>query len=129
MIEIKKSALQGAFGTATRGGSLVIPTYNSKDPLLVLKGPYERAWPHLAIVQENVLIVIEVTSSEAKQILPYKRLDLYDIQRLGLVKFKEVLNTAKAIYVLDKLTYQNLFELAKNHNLIGFLHKEYMQKK
>jgi hypothetical protein len=127
MIEIKKSALQGAFGTATKGGSLVIPVVNPKDPLIVVKGPYEKAWPILVVIQEINLIVIEITTENASQILPYKRLDLYDIQRLGMIKFKELLNSSKAIYVLETLTYQNLFELAKNHNLIGFLHKEYLQ--
>ena len=129
MIEIKKTSLQGAFGTATKGGSLVIPVYNSRDPLIVIKGPYLLAWPILVIIQENILIVIQILKDEAKQIMPYKRIDLYDVQRLGLIKFKELLNNSKAIYVLETLTYKNLFEIAIKHNLIGFLHKEYQQQK
>ncbi len=127
MIEIKKTSLQGAFGTATRGGSLVIPVYSTKDPLIVTSGPYVKEWPPVVIVQENSLVVLHVTKDSAQQVMPYKRLDLYDVQRLGLVKFKEMLNSSKAIYVLESLTYQMLFEIAKKHNHLNFLHKEYLQ--
>lgn len=127
MIEIKKNAFQGAIGTATKGGSLVIPVYNSKDPLCVISGPYQKSWPIVVVVLENNFIVIRVTETDAEQVMPYKRLDLYDVQRLGLVKFKELLNSSKAIYVIKELTYSKLFELAKKHNHISFLHKEYLK--
>jgi uncharacterized lipoprotein len=94
---------------------------------LVTAGPYDRDWPTLILIHDNSLTVIQVTRSQAIQVMPYRRLDFMDIQKLGLIKFKESLASAKNIYILDKFTYSSLFELAVRHGLVNFLHREFLR--
>jgi hypothetical protein len=128
MIEIRKAALQGAFGSATKQASLVIPVYNDRDPLKLIAPPSTAEWPYLFIVSDNGMQCLKVDDKEAKFLFPHQRLNLYDVQRLGLIKFKEMLLNSTAIYVVDKLSYKNIFSVAGKHKgLVGFLHREFLK--
>jgi hypothetical protein len=128
MIEIRKAALQGAFGSATKQASLVIPVFNDRDPLKLVAPPFLQEWPYLFIVSDNAMQCLKVDDKDARFLFPHQRLNLYDVQRLGLIKFKEILLNASAIYVVDKLSYKNLFAVAVKHKgLVGHLHRDFLK--
>lgn len=128
MLELRKAALNGAFGVAGKSGKVVVPVYE-KDPLKVFPAGNSFNWPDLAIVMDSSLMILRVRLKEAYTLLPFKRLDYEEIQMLGLIYFKDLLNNAKVTFVMSSdITYKEIATLASKYNLSGYLHRQFLQK-
>ena len=129
MIEIKRQTLINSLTNASTKGQMLVPI-PGRDNLMTTGSGYKKAWPDLFLIQERSCIMIRVGDSEACSYLPYKRLDLREIQATGLVKFKELIEASKLIYIGEpNLTYQNLAEVALTEDLVGYLHRQFLNIK
>lgn len=129
MIEIKKQTLLNSLNSASQKGQVVVPV-ETRDCLMATSCGYKKAWPDLLLIQERSCIIIHVGESEANTYLPYKRLDLREIQTTGLLKFKELVEASKLIYMGEpQITYKNIAEVALQEDLVGYLHRKFLEVK
>lgn len=127
LIELKKQDLNGALGIASKQAKMVIPQMNEKSPLALLPISNPRRWPDIVAIMDNQLMIIRVQEKDACTLLPFKRLDHNEIHTLGLVKFKDLLNACKAIWISEGLTWRELAKLLQEYKLSAFLHKQYKE--
>ena len=129
MIEIKKSALNGAFGSAASSAKIVVPVYKPQDPLTILPGGSAISWPDIIAVSDAAITILRIRKDSAIKTPPFKRLDFKEFHALGLIKLKDFLNSCRAIYITpSNATYQDLAKLAVEYKLTGFLHKCFLEK-
>jgi hypothetical protein len=133
LIELKKSSVAGALGTAAKKAQVVVPIYNAKnfqEPLALLPyGSEPKNWPDLIVVSNAAFLVLRVRVAEAYTLLPFKRLDSVEIHKMGLLAFKDMLEVSQALFLTPEFTYQDMAQIANQFNLSGYVHKRYMEKK
>lgn len=127
LVEIKKAALNGAFGSASKKALIVVPQVNLSEPLKLMPLGYKKAWPDIINIFDNKMQIIRVTEDDARTICPIIRLNLGEIQGLGMLHLKDSCLNAKVTYVTERITWGELAELALKYNLIGYLHKEFLK--
>lgn len=129
MIEIKKSVLLGTIDTASAKGQIVVPVLGMNTVMACGIG-YKKAWPDLLFVQDKSCLILHVGEADACSYLPYRRLDLREIQTTGLLKFKELIENSKEIYAGEmELTYQDIAGVILKNDLVGYMHRKYLEVK
>jgi hypothetical protein len=83
----------------------------------------------MVLVFEQGLTVIRMSGGEACTYIPFKRLDDRQLRGEGLLKFKEQLEAAKAVYLGDPITYAHVAELALKHDLTSYVYAKYTEVK
>lgn len=127
MIELKKQALNGAFGVASKAGNIVLPIYEAKDPLKILPMGKIQAWPDLVIVMEGSLSVLKVREKEAHLLLPFKRLDVREVHNMGLLFFKEMINNSKITLIAPgEISWKDLAGVVCKYGLSGYVHRHFL---
>jgi hypothetical protein len=128
MIELRKQALNGAFGVASKAGNIVLPIYESKDPLKILPMGKVQNWPDLVIVMEGSLSVLKVREKEAHLLLPFKRLDVREVHNMGLLFFKDMINNSKVSLIAPgEITWKDLASIIQKYGLSGYVHRHFLQ--
>lgn len=129
MIEIKKSLLLGTIESASAKGQIVVPI-QGKDCIMACGIGFKKAWPDLLFVQEKSCLMLHVGEADACTYLPYRRLDLREIQTTGLLKFKDLIEASKEIYAGEmEITYQDLASIVLKNDLVGYVHRKYLEAK
>jgi hypothetical protein len=127
--EVKKSELLGAMNLGAQRGKIAIPTLTGRDSVMLVDMNYENAWPDVVLIFEQGLMVIRMQGHEACTYIPFKRLDDRQLRGEGLLKFKDQIESSKAVYLGMPITYCDIAELALKHDLTSYLYTRYAEAK
>jgi hypothetical protein len=81
------------------------------------------------MIFEQGLMVIRMQGHEACSYIPFKRLDDRQLRGEGLLKFKDQIETSRALYLGMPVTYSDIVELAIKYDLASYLYTKYVEAK
>lgn len=127
--EVKKSELLGAMNLGAQRGKIAIPAMTGRDSVLLMDMNYEKPWPDICLIFDQGMLVIRMQGHEACTLIPFKRLDDRQLRGEGLLKFKDQIESSKAIYLGMPITYSDIAELALKYDLASYLYTKYAEVK
>lgn len=127
--EVKKSELLGAMNLGAQKGRIAIPIIGQRDSVQLVDMNCDKGWPDVCLIFDQAMLVIRMLGHEACTLIPFKRLDDRQLRGEGLLKFKEQIEQAKAVYLAPQLTYAHIAELALKYDLTSYLYTRYAEAK